>query len=73
MTYRVTADIEYLDGNLAGVSIPAGYSLTCPDQWHATNTTRWLQRVRDTKDFIRAAVTGNRYRIVGEITVAEEG
>ncbi len=73
MTYRVSADIEYLNGPLAGIRIPAGYSTTYPDQWHATNTSRWLQHVRDTKDFIRATVTGDRYRIIGEITVEQEG
>ena len=66
-TIRVTADIEYLDGTLAGMVIPAGYSVSEVDVAHAHRTVTWLKRVQRERDFVRAAVTGNRYRIVGRI------
>ncbi len=68
MTIRVTADISYIDGNLTGLTIPSGYAINVPDTTHAIRTTQWLTKVRDTGDFIRAAITGDRYKIVGNIT-----
>ena len=64
MTYLIQADIEYLDGALAGIVIPAGYSVTVPDLRHAVRVSSHIQRVYFEKDFIRATGTGNRYRVV---------
>jgi len=71
MKYRVTADIEYLDGTLAGIVIPAGFTTTDPDIHHAIRRVQWLQRVMRENDFIRAVGTGNKYRVVGGIEYRE--
>jgi hypothetical protein len=63
----ITADIEYLDGALAGLVIPSGFSIKTPDASVARSTLKFLHRVRREKDFVRAVGTGNRYTIVGEI------
>ena len=68
MTYRVLADIKYIDGALAGLTIPAGYSAAVPNLQRAIVTCDWLQRVERERDFVRAAVTGNRYTVVGNVT-----
>ena len=62
-TYRVSADIKYLDGILADMVIPDGHTLTMPDISLATRRAAWLNGVHDSDDFIRAAVTGSRYKI----------
>ena len=67
--YQVSADIEYLDGTLAGVQIPSGYSVSVPTSKRAAQVASWLRAVRLNNDFIRAAVTGNRYRVAGRIAV----
>lgn len=65
--FYVTADIRYLDGTLAGLTIPGGFRTSEPDIAHAVKRQRWLRGVMEAGDFIRAAVTGNRYEIVGGI------
>lgn len=69
LKFRVSADIEYLDGALVGLTIPAGFSITTPCVRQAQSTMRWLDQVRRKDDFIRAAVTGNRYKVVGNIEI----
>jgi hypothetical protein len=71
MTYRVTADIEYLDGALEGLLIPAGYRVTYPNYRLAMKCAAWLQKVERTNDFVRAAVTGNRYAVRGHVEVSK--
>ena len=61
MIYRITADIRYLDGNLAGMTISAGYHITTESRGEADRTQAWLNKVRSEGDFIRAAGTGCRY------------
>ena len=72
-TFAVQADIEYLDGTLAGMVIPAGFRVTHTRKPEAMRTVRFLRKVCDTNDFVRAAVTGNRYRIVGHIELHRLG
>ena len=67
---RISADIEYLDGTLAGMVIPDGWSATYPKQ-SMFRITRWLERVRRQDDFIRATGTGNRYKVRGNIRVQD--
>jgi hypothetical protein len=67
MTYRVTADIAYLDGPLAGQHISDGHDVTQPTKVAAMRVVRWLQRVRREHDFIRASMTGHRYYVRGNI------
>lgn len=66
-TFRISADIRYLSGALTGLTIPAGYSVTTPDRGRADSIQRWLNKVHTERDFIRAAGTGNRYEIAGNI------
>ena len=58
--WRVTADITYLDGALAGLTIPEGYTVSGQA---AQRIMCWLLRVQHANDFVRAAVTGNRYTV----------
>jgi hypothetical protein len=67
--YRVSADIKYLDGTLAGLDLPHGYTVTMPTRKLAQRTAMFLERVRQSDDFIRACVTGNRYKVTGYITI----
>lgn len=59
--YKITADIEYLDGTLAGLLIPSGYHVTYPTLESAVRCTQWIKRTMKDKDFVRAYGTGNRY------------
>lgn len=61
--YRVTADVEYLDGFLRGLFIPAGHSYTVPDQEMAVSRVRELADLERTGGFLTAAVTGHRYTV----------
>lgn len=67
--FQVSADIRYLDGTLAGLLIPAGYRLTVPSARRATQIASWLSGVRSRGDFVRATGSGNRYEVVGAVTV----
>lgn len=69
--FIVRADIRYLDGRLSGLLIPAGYRVTVPDRAHASRTARWLAKVRDTGDFVRAVGSGAKYAVVGPVNVDE--
>ena len=71
MEYHVTADIEYLDGTLRGMVIPAGYSVTLPDERHAQRVVAHLSKVMRSDDFVRAVSTGNRYKVRGGIHSAK--
>lgn len=73
MAFKVSADIHYLDGTLAGVDIPAGHFVTFSERGPAEKYARFLQKVRLAGDFIRAAVTGNRYNVTSEPTIEEAG
>jgi hypothetical protein len=66
MTYRIEADIRYLDGTLAGMDLPSGYAVTAPDLKHAYRYVGFVVKTRAAKDFVRAAVTGNRYQFISE-------
>jgi glutamine amidotransferase PdxT len=70
MQYHVQADIKYLDGTLAGLVIPGGYSITVPDEHHAKRIVAKLARIQSENDFVRAACTGNKYQVVGNVSVA---
>lgn len=61
MGYRVTADIRYLDGNLAGLEIPAGHCVNYMSREQAQRAAQRIEKTRAAGDFTRAAVTGNRY------------
>lgn len=65
--FQVSADIRYLDGALAGLTIPAGFRVTVGSIAEAVRTTRWLEGVRADGDFVRASGTGNRYEVVGGV------
>jgi len=69
--YRVTADITYIDGALAGLTITDGYAVPYPTIEAASRCSRWLSKVLATRDFIRATGTGHRYMVTGNVHVAE--
>jgi hypothetical protein len=69
--FQVSASIRYLDGSLAGLTIPSGFRITTPDRSRAYSMSQWLSRVQRERDFIRAAVTGSRYEVVGDVAVVE--
>ena len=71
--YRVTADIEYLDGALSEMIIPHGFGVNYPTERLAQKCACFLERVRQDDDFIRAAVTGNRYKVRGFISINRIG
>lgn len=58
---RIAVDVEYLDGTLAGLTIPAGYAVTVPES-SVPRIMRWIAKVTRENDFVRATGTGNRYR-----------
>lgn len=59
----VQADKHYLDGTLAGMTIPSGFTCTYPTMREAIRVVRWLRKVERDGDFIRATGTGERYRV----------
>lgn len=61
--FRITADVEYLDGLLRGLFIPAGHSYTVPTQELAVQRVAELAELERNGDFIKATITGNRYRV----------
>lgn len=61
ITYTVSADVRYLDGTLAGLTIPDGYAVSYPTRDAADRAAAWVNATRRAGDFVRAAVTGNRY------------
>ncbi len=65
--YRVTADIQYDVGALAGLYLPAGYSISVANEAQALRLQCWLAKVYASDDFIQAAVTGHRYRVMGGV------
>ena len=72
MRYQVTADIRYIDGSLAGLTIPAGYRTTWGDRQSASRAAAWLRSVMNSHDFVRACGTGNKYEIIGRISIDPE-
>lgn len=72
---RVSADIQYLDGALKGLTIPDGWNATYSadesGRRSAQSAIRFLIRVRREDDFIRAVGTGNRYQIASAPRLAE--
>jgi hypothetical protein len=72
MLFRISADIRYLTGALAGLTIPDGHAVTEPTRTDAMRVVRFLSKVRTDGDFIRS-VTGNRYEVVSEIRIEEIG
>lgn len=71
MRYLVTASIRYLDGALAGILLHDGQKATFATRKAADTHARFLARVRDTNDFIRAVGTGAPYKVEGEVKVAK--
>lgn len=69
--WQVRADICYLDGPLRGLLLPYGYAVTYASPEPAYRCAAWLTKVRAEQDFIRAAVTGNRYQVVGIVSVLD--
>ena len=75
MTYQISSAIRYLDGPLAGLEIPDGYSLRVGSIRRAVYIANWINKTRASKDFVRAAVTGNRYQFINTpeiVAIAEE-
>ena len=72
MQYRVTADIRYLDGTLEGITVPDGYAVTFKAYRSALSAWRWASKVQRSGDFVRAAVTGSRYRFAGAVRLTDE-
>lgn len=68
---RISADILYLDGPLAGTVIPDGYQVGVAALHQAPRYTTWMERVRSSGDFVRAAVTGHRYQLVSPPRVVD--
>lgn len=64
--FRVSVDIKYIDGFLAAIVMPDGYTLTVPTESEARRVCAWLSRVHRDGDFIRAAVTAARYAVKSE-------
>ena len=73
MIFRVSADIRYLSGALTGLTIADGHAVTEPTRTDAMRVVRFLSKVRADGDFIRAAVTGNRYAVVSDVRIEEIG
>lgn len=68
--YLVSADIEYLDGALKGLPLVNGYTVKATDEKGAQRYVRWLESQRDEPAaFVKAAGTGNKYRVTGNIQV----
>lgn len=67
--FRVVADIQNLDGILAGLLIVDGYSLPCPDERHASKVARFLELAEKARRPIRATGTRSSYRIAGNVRV----
>ena len=61
MKHIVQFDLTYFDGALAGLPI-CGETVTFPNYKTAQRHASFLQRVERENDFIRAAVTGNRFK-----------
>ena len=71
-TYTVTADIRYLDGTLEGVDIPAGHFARGLTHKRACSVASFLTKCHTSNDFMRAAVTGNRYEVTSAASITEE-
>ncbi len=67
--FRVSADIRYMDGTLAGLDIPGGWSVTYPSRNQALRIARMLKCEQHSGAQIIACGTGNRYQITGGIEV----
>ena len=68
--YIVQFDKTYLDGNLKGMLL-AGETVTYPERSGAERHVAFLSRVAREGDFIRAAVTGNRYQVSNVVLFIE--
>ena len=62
MTYIVQFDKWFLEGNLAGLTIP-GCTVTSSDRASAERLMGFYSRVATDDDFIRDAGTGNRFKV----------
>lgn len=60
--YKVTADITYDEGALAGLLIENGYEVNMPDYKHALRVIRWIEKTMRANDFVRAVGTSQKYR-----------
>lgn len=65
--FKVTVGIKYREGPLAG--LPLTHECSFPTRETADRHARWLAKVRDTSDFVRAVGTGNAYSVVGMVNV----
>ena len=61
-SHIVQFDKFLLDGTLAGLTVP-GETVGYPSYPEAQRAAAFYERVAREEDFIRAAVTGNRYRV----------
>jgi len=68
--FTTSADIKYLSGFLAGVTIPAGQRVSFSSRKLAQKHAGFLQTVKDSSDFIRCAGTGDMYEVLGNIEVS---
>lgn len=67
--FRISADIKYLDGNLSGLVIPSGYTVTMPDNQSAMRVALWIYKVRKENDFVRAVGTASRYQFTSSARI----
>lgn len=58
--YRVSASIEYVDGNLAGLTLP--YVLNHATAQDAQRTVEWIADRFARQVEVKASVTAKRYR-----------
>lgn len=59
--FTVTADIRYVDGTLADLTISGGYRTNYPDMESAMRAASWITSAFALNDQIKATGTGNRY------------
>ena len=64
VAWEVSAKTQYIEGPLEGLTIDHGWYATFPTMAQAYSALAWLHRVHVEKDFIRAAGTGNAYRVI---------
>ena len=71
--YRISADIRRLDGPLAGMAIPNGYTLTCPDEDSARRVVEFIGHARGSTEFAFVGTTCSRVLFLSGARVTVEG
>lgn len=62
--FQVSADVKFLDGLLAGLTVPGGQTCTFPDAPTARRHAVWLHGLWTSRDFARSVGTGARFIVV---------